>query len=83
MELELPGHHARVLLHRHGVRLRDIAARLGITDRSAHGIVTDLTAAGYVVKQKVAATATRSRCTSRCQNRQPGTCHRPKSWLSY
>jgi hypothetical protein len=28
------------------------AASLGITERSAYGIVTDLTAAGYVVKQK-------------------------------
>src|SRR5579872_5322362 len=47
--------HARVLLcvaHDPGVRLRDIAASLGIIERSAHGFVTDLTAAGYVVKQK-------------------------------
>ena len=47
--------HARVLLriaHEPGVRLRDIAASLGITERSASGIVTDLTAAGYVVKQE-------------------------------
>ena len=47
--------HARVLLciaHGPGVRLRDIGASLGITDRSAYGIVTDLTAAGYVVKHK-------------------------------
>jgi predicted ArsR family transcriptional regulator len=47
--------HARVLLciaHDPGVRLRDIAASLGITERSAYGIVTDLTAAGYIVKQK-------------------------------
>ena len=35
-----------------GVRLRDIAAELGITERSAHTIVTDLTTAGYVVKHK-------------------------------
>lgn len=35
-----------------GVRLRDIAAALGITERSAFGIVTDLTKAGYVVKDK-------------------------------
>jgi len=35
-----------------GVRPRDIAASIGITDRSACGIVTDLAAAGYVVKQK-------------------------------
>ena len=47
--------HARVLLciaHDPGVRLRDIAARVGITERSVYGIVTDLTAAGYAVKQK-------------------------------
>lgn len=47
--------HARVLLciaHDPGVRLRDIAASLGITERSAYGIVTDLAKAGYVVKQK-------------------------------
>ena len=43
---------------RPGTRLRDIAARLyiavrlGITERSAHGIITGLTAAGYLVKQK-------------------------------
>ena len=47
--------HARVLLciaRDPGARLRDIGASLGITERSAYGIVTDLTAAGYVVKQK-------------------------------
>jgi len=47
--------HARALLciaRDPGVRLRDIATRLGITERSAHGIVTDLAEAGYVIKQK-------------------------------
>ncbi len=47
--------HARVLLciaHDPGARLRDIAASLGITERSAHGIITDLAKAGYVVKQR-------------------------------
>jgi hypothetical protein len=47
--------HARVLLciaHDPGVRLRDIAAGLGITERSAYGIVADLTEAGYIVKEK-------------------------------
>jgi hypothetical protein len=47
--------HARVLLciaHDPGARLRDIATSLGITERSAHGIVTELAEAGYVVKQK-------------------------------
>jgi predicted ArsR family transcriptional regulator len=47
--------HARVLLcisRDPGVRLRDIADRLGITERGAFGIVTDLTNAGYIVKEK-------------------------------
>jgi len=47
--------HARVLLciaRDPGVRLRDIAGSLGITERSAHTIVSDLADAGYVVKQK-------------------------------
>jgi predicted transcriptional regulator len=47
--------HARVLLRiaqDPGARLRDIAGSLGITERSAYAIVTDLTAAGYVVKHK-------------------------------
>jgi hypothetical protein len=47
--------HARVLLciaHDPSARLRDIAASLDITDGSAFAIVTDLTAAGYVVKHK-------------------------------
>ena len=47
--------HAWVLLciaHDPGVRLRDIAVRVGISERAAYGIVTDLTEAGYVVKQK-------------------------------
>ena len=47
--------HARVLLciaHDPGARLRDIAADLDITERTAHGIITDLVEAGYVVKEK-------------------------------
>lgn len=47
--------HARVLLciaRDPGLRLRDIADRLGITERTAHGIITDLTRAGYVMKTK-------------------------------
>ena len=47
--------HARVLLciaHDPGVRLRDIAASLDITERSAFGVITDLVEAGYVIKEK-------------------------------
>jgi DNA-binding MarR family transcriptional regulator len=47
--------HARVLVciaHDPGVRLRDIATTVSITERSAYAIVTDLTTAGYVVKDK-------------------------------
>ena len=35
-----------------GVRLREIADVLGVTERRAFGIVNDLTKAGYVVKDK-------------------------------
>jgi DNA-binding IclR family transcriptional regulator len=47
--------HARALIciaHDPGVRLREIAAALDITERSAYAIVTDLAEAGYVVKAK-------------------------------
>ena len=47
--------HALVLLciaRDPGARLRDIAADVGITERSVFGIVSDLAAAGYVVKEK-------------------------------
>jgi DNA-binding IclR family transcriptional regulator len=47
--------HARALVciaHDPGVRLRDLAMALDITERRAFGIVTDLSKAGYVVKEK-------------------------------
>src|ERR1700730_7967297 len=47
--------HGRVLLciaHDPGVRLRDIATDLNITERSAYAIVNDLTEAGYVLKER-------------------------------
>ena len=47
--------HARALVciaHDPGVRLRDIATTLAITERSAYSIVADLAAGGYVVKDK-------------------------------
>jgi len=47
--------HGRVLLriaHDPNVRLRDIAAALNITERSAYAIVSDLAEAGYVLKER-------------------------------
>jgi DNA-binding IclR family transcriptional regulator len=47
--------HARALLfiaRDPNARLRDVAAALGVTERTAFGIVVDLTEAGYVVKVK-------------------------------
>ncbi len=47
--------HAQVLLciaRDPGIRLRDIADWVGITERSAYGIVLDLAEAGYIVKEK-------------------------------
>lgn len=47
--------HARALIciaRDPGLRLRDLAAALDITERRAHGIVADLVEAGYVVKEK-------------------------------
>ena len=47
--------HARVLLcvaEDPGVRLRDIAATLDTTERTAFGIVSDLANAGYLLKQR-------------------------------
>lgn len=47
--------HARVLVciaRDPGIRLHELAAILGVTERRAFGIVTDLSDAGYVVKEK-------------------------------
>jgi predicted ArsR family transcriptional regulator len=35
-----------------GVRLRDIGERIGITERAAHRIVTELDAAGYIARER-------------------------------
>ena len=47
--------HGRVLLcisDDPGARLRDIAAVLGVTERSAYAIVNDLTDSGYILKER-------------------------------
>ena len=51
----LPTNHAHVLLcvHRHrGMRLRDIADCVGITERAAHRIVRELEAEGYLARRR-------------------------------
>ncbi|MCG3039026.1 helix-turn-helix transcriptional regulator [Streptomyces fenghuangensis] len=48
--------HARVLLHiarDPEVRLRDVAASIGITERATQAIVADLEAAGYLSRTRV------------------------------
>lgn len=37
------------------VRLRDVADQIGITERSAHRIVTDLVESGYLLRERVGA----------------------------
>jgi DNA-binding MarR family transcriptional regulator len=47
--------HAHVLLcvaHDPGIRLRDIAAAVGITERAAHRILSQLVDEGYVLRER-------------------------------
>ncbi len=47
--------HAQVLVciaGEPGLRLRDISDRVGITERAAHRIVDELSAAGYLTRQR-------------------------------
>ncbi len=47
--------HAQVLVciaRDPGVRLRDIGERVGITERAAHRIVTELADAGYITRER-------------------------------
>jgi DNA-binding transcriptional ArsR family regulator len=47
--------HAHVLVcvaHDPGVRLRDIAAAVGITERAAHRILSELVEEGYVLRER-------------------------------
>ena len=48
--------HAHVLTcvaHDPGIRLRDIAAAVGITERAAHRILSELVEEGYVARERV------------------------------
>ncbi len=52
---DLLTNHAHVLIcvaRDPGVRLREIAVSVGITERSAHKIVSELVAAGYVTRER-------------------------------
>jgi DNA-binding transcriptional ArsR family regulator len=47
--------HAHVLVcvaHDPGIRLRDIAAAVGITERAAHRILSELVQEGYVLRER-------------------------------
>lgn len=47
--------HAQVLLciaHDPGIRLREIGETVGITERAAHRIVSELAAAGYISRKR-------------------------------
>jgi MarR family len=47
--------HAQVLLciaHDPGIRLREIGAAVGITERAAHRIVVELADAGYILRSR-------------------------------
>ncbi|MFA5786681.1 MAG: helix-turn-helix domain-containing protein [Actinomycetota bacterium] len=47
--------HARAMVHianHPDARLRELAAALEVTERTAYGIVADLTEAGYLVKER-------------------------------
>jgi DNA-binding transcriptional ArsR family regulator len=49
-------HHARVLVEitrDPEVRLRDVARRIGITERAVQGIASDLNRAGYVNRERI------------------------------
>lgn len=47
--------HARALIHiarTPDLRLRDLATQLGVTERTAYGLISDLTSGGYLVKER-------------------------------
>ena len=55
-EYQFLTNHAQVLLcvaHDPGIRLRDIADTVGITERSAHRIVSELVEDGYVARERI------------------------------
>jgi hypothetical protein len=64
--------HAQVLLclaETPDIRLRDVAERVGITERATQRILADLTEAGYVKTERIAETTTQSTANTRCDIR--------------
>ncbi len=47
------GHVLLCIANDPGVRLRDVAERVGITERAAQRIVADLVEAGYITRKRV------------------------------
>lgn len=47
------GHVLLAIATNPNLRLRDIASLVGITERTAMGIITDLEAAGYIEREKI------------------------------
>ena len=77
--------HAHVLTcaaHDPGIRLRDIAAAVGITERAAHRILSELVEkATYCASERAGGTATRSSLSFPCgipssRSERSGTCSR-------
>ncbi len=67
--------HARTLLliaRNPEARLRDLASELGITERTAYGIVLQLVEAGYLIKEK---TGRRNRYRIQSDLPVPGSTH--------
>jgi len=55
-EYQFLTNHAQVLLcvaHDPGIRLLDIAQTVGVTERTAHRIVSELVEDGYIVRERV------------------------------
>jgi DNA-binding IclR family transcriptional regulator len=68
--------HARTLLliaRNPEARLRDLASELGVTERTAYGIVLQLTEGGYLIKEK---TGRRNRYRIQTDLPMPGSTNR-------
>lgn len=68
--------HVLVLLHEHpAIVLREVALRVGITERAVQRIVADLETGGYIAREKVGR-SNRYRVLARLPLRHPIEAHR-------